>query len=150
MKGKGKRIKITLSVPRPRRAIRRRPSTQKGRGRLSASQKDLVTALRNASNATRSAILTNADKKVVETLVDCVRLLINDKNALSDSQYRALRRRSEDIRRIISPSSTLAEKKTLFQRGGLLPLLLATPTISRIIDSRSRQRGGSSARRNYV
>ena len=103
--------------------------------RLSNSQVKLLATLEKSSNSARKDMLKNGDEKLVKTLIECVKILINSRNKLSDAQFSALRRRSEDIQRIISPTVSLAKKKTVLQKGGFLPLLLGLPIIKTLAGS---------------
>ena len=83
-----------------------------------------IIALNNASDAIKHAILAEASRELVLSLVECARNIISGKVQLSPDQFTALGGYSKAIRSLIAPSHPIAAKKRILQKGGFLGLLL--------------------------
>ena len=83
-----------------------------------------IIALNNASDAVKHAILADASRELVLSLVECARNIISGNVHLSPEQFTALGGYSKAIRSLITPSYSIASKKRILQKGGFLGLLL--------------------------
>ena len=83
-----------------------------------------LDALRRASQQTRVNVLSRAKRELVAVLVECARLLIRNKRRLTEHQLRQLRRRTEEVRALVNPRTSLARRCAILQSGGFLGALL--------------------------
>ena len=84
----------------------------------------LLIALAHANNAVARSRLKSLKKDAVGALIDCARAIINKKVRLSPSQLTQVHRYKDKIVKLVSPRTSLIEKKRALQKGGFLGLLL--------------------------
>ena len=89
----------------------------------------VLRALKRVNNATRIAIIANAKKDLIDVLVACAKAIIKGQVDLTPQQSRAIRQRAQDITELVKSGNSLTRKRSLLQRGGLLPALLG-PALS--------------------
>ena len=96
-----------------------------------------LTALQDlvkASNAVKRSMISNADKDLILSLVECATNIIRGNVKLSDVQFRRLKRYKTELERFTKPKTSQKEKKELLQRGGFLGALLK-PLIGLLLGS---------------
>jgi hypothetical protein len=94
----------------------------KGRAAYRRNARALRT-LASASSSVRNAMISNADKDLIQTLVHAARDVINGHIKLKRSQLEALRRCEHSLHDFLTAKDLRTRKRAL-QSGGFLGLLL--------------------------
>ena len=90
--------------------------------------------LAKASNSVKRSIISNADKDLILSLVECATNIIRGNVKLNNAQFRRLKRYKAELERLTKPRTSQKEKKQLLQRGGFLGALLK-PLIGLLLGS---------------
>ena len=107
--------------------------------RLQQRNLAILKTLQHLSPARRKAFLSNCPKDTIEALCEISLNLLKGRIPLSKSQYGKLKRHKEAIKLFADKKTALKRKQQILrQRGGFIPLLLATvlPIITSLITGR--------------
>lgn len=97
-----------------------------------SGHRHIIEVLATASPKLRKAILTHADKPLIQTLTESCHNVANGNIKISPCNLRKLKRYRSTIRQITSPKTKWQhKKKVLIQSGGFLPILM--PIISSVL-----------------
>ena len=99
--------------------------------------KEILAYLGKCKAKIRKAILTNADKELVEVICQCVFNMLSGNIQLNEQEKKNLSKYKNTLRAIVARSSLKEKKKILVQKGGFLQFLIpaAITGISQIISS---------------
>ncbi len=100
-------------------------------------EKDMLMALAHCKLKIRKAILSNADRQLVDAICQCVYNMLSGNIELSPTQKTALIKYRHAMRKLVEKSSLKQKKKILVQNGGFLQFLIPAVItgISSIISS---------------
>ena len=106
-------------------------------------QAPAILHLARTSVAIQKSVLSSMKKDLLLALVDCAKTILQGHTELTEEQYKALKRKSEDIRLLTKASTTLTQKKNILQKGGFLGMLLKPligPLLGGLFGGDSRRR----------
>jgi len=83
-----------------------------------------LQALAKASKTIKSAMITNASKDLILSLVECAANLIRGNVRLTPHQFRTLKRYRTELEKLVKPKTSQKDRKTILQSGGFLGALL--------------------------
>lgn len=88
----------------------------------------MLYVLKKCTPQLQRAVLKNCPDEIIETIVEIVLNILHGVHKISTSTKQNLRKYKLELRKIVSPSTTLASKrKVLVQEGGaILPIILST------------------------
>jgi hypothetical protein len=84
---------------------------------------DVLSNLLRVQPKTRTLLLKDAPKDLVDTLCECVLNVLNGNVCVSIAQRRQLAGYKKDLRTLVDRRPKLVEKKSVLQRGGFFPIL---------------------------
>ena len=95
----------------------------------------VLQALKTASPRVRKAILKNADRELILSIVECALNVLNGNCKLSDCNKRKLAKFKTVLRALCKKASIKKKQQLIVQKGGfLIPLLSAVlPTLVSLI-----------------
>ena len=85
----------------------------------------VLRALQRVDDRVRVEVMSAAKKDLVTLLVQCAKAIINRQVPLTRHQSAAVRSRTRDIAAFVRPGATLAQRRSVLQRGGFLGALLS-------------------------
>lgn len=104
-----------------------------------------IRALAVADNTIRKAMISNASKELILTLVQCAQDIIKGQVTLTTHQLGRLKPYEQLLERFIASKVGTENKKQLLQRGGFLgalvrPLVAVLPQLLQSLGKRQRRR----------
>lgn len=81
------------------------------------------------------AIVNECDAEIMNVLCECAHNTLRGNVNLSDAQIKRLKRHRKELEILANKKSSIKRKKNVLQRGGFLPVLLASilPALSGVI-----------------
>lgn len=91
----------------------------------------LLRVLTESSTRMRKAIISNASKNFINTLLNCIKVVIKNYNKLSTTDLEAIKKHSKSVTKILTRKKTITDKKKILQQGGFLSAIL--PVLGNIL-----------------
>ena len=86
---------------------------------------DLLNILIKSKPKLRKNIILNSDKKFIKALCESILNVLNGNIPIDESQYNKLKKSKSTLRKLVSESTNIDEKKKLLgQRGGFLNIII--------------------------
>lgn len=102
---------------------------------LTEDQQSILKILLRAKPKLQKALLQNADKKLIQTLCECVLNILVGNVPVKERHKQKLARHKTLLRNIVKKGVDWKQKKKVIQKGGTFFLSILAPIVSTILSS---------------
>lgn len=97
----------------------------------------LLKVLTESNPGMRKAIISRASKQFINTLLLCIKRVIEYRSRLSTSDLKNIQRHSNSVTNILRKGKTIKERKKVLQKGGFLSAIL--PIVGNLLSGLFKQ-----------